>query len=202
MILGVLLTSCAQARIPTVADEAIESLVRSEAARIIAVSEDRERISDYHIFLSDFPRKDILGISAGDRRVYISHDLAKLASGRDSYLWMLRQTLAHEIAHETAGHAKRNAAAPLHRGALVRGISSVDVGLPWPVRFRNYSMESELEADAKGLAYWKKLGWDCRIWVRVLQGFQRQNYAGDAYHPTDKRLQQAQQLCELEQGGI
>ena len=201
IILGTLLTSCSLARIPTVADDAIESLVRIEAAQIIAVSEDRERIADYYIFLSDFPRKDILGMSIGDRRIYISHDLAKLAFRRDSYLWMLRQTLAHEIAHETAGHAKQNASTPLNRGTLMRGISSLDVGLPWGVRFRNYSMESELEADAKGLDYWKRLDWDCRIWVRVLQGFARQNYAGDVYHPTDKRLQQAQQACELEKVG-
>lgn len=195
-----LLTSCTQARIPTVEDDPIESLVRSEAARIIAVSEDRERIADYLIFLSDFPRKDILGMSTGDRRIYISHDLAKLASGRVSYLWMLRQTLAHEIAHEASGHAKRNAATPLQRRPLARGISSADVGLPWPVRFRSYSMESEMEADAKGLAYWTKLDWDCRIWVRILQGFQRQNYAGDVFHPTEMRLHQAQQLCEFERG--
>lgn len=202
MILGGLLTSCSQARIPTVADDAMELLVRSEAAQIIAVSEDRERISGYHIFLSDFPRKDILGMSIGDRRIYISHDLAKLASRRPSSLWLLRQTLAHEIAHETAGHAKQNASTPLNLGTLMRGISSVDVGLPWNVRFRNYSIESELEADSKGLDYWRKLGWDCRIWVRILQGFERQNYAGDIFHPTDKRLQRAQQVCELEKDGI
>jgi predicted Zn-dependent protease len=197
LILTVLLTSCSLHRIPTVADDAVEALVRREAAQIIAVSEDKDRISDYHIFLSDFPRKDILGMSIGNRRIYISHDLAKLASEKTSYLWLLRQTLAHEIAHETAEHAKRGASTPLNRGTLSRGISSGDVGLPWNVRFRNYSMESELEADMKGLGYWKELGWNCQIWVRILQAFERQDYAGDVFHPTDKRLQQARQMCDL-----
>jgi predicted Zn-dependent protease len=197
IILSVLLTSCSLNRIPTVVDDEIESLVRREAAQIIAVSEDKERISDYRIFLSDFPRKDILGMSIGNRRIYISHDLAKLAAERTAYLWLLRQTLAHEIAHETAEHAKRGASTPFNRGTFSRGVSSSDVGLPWNVRFRNYSMESELEADMKGLGYWKELGWNCHIWVRILQAFEQQDYAGDVFHPTDKRLQQARQACDL-----
>ena len=196
IILYLLVTSCsARVSIPTVSDDPVELLVRREAAQIVAVSEDKERFSDYQIFLSDFPRKDILGMSIGNRRIYISHELAKLASRRASHLWLLRQTLAHEIAHETAGHALQNGSTVFNRGALGGGISSIDVGLPWNVRFRNYSTDKELEADSKGLGYWEKLGWDCRIWVRILQNFENQNYAGDVFHPTDQRLQQAQRAC-------
>ena len=196
IILYLLVTSCsARVSIPTVSDDPVELLVRREAAQIVAVSEDKERFSDYQIFLSDFPRKDILGMSIGNRRIYISHELAKLASRRASHLWLLRQTLAHEIAHETAGHALQNGSTAFNRGALGGGISSIDVGLPWNVRFRNYSTDKELEADSKGLGYWEKLGWDCRIWVRILQNFETQKYAGDVFHPTDQRLQQAQRAC-------
>jgi predicted Zn-dependent protease len=190
------LAGCAtQAGIPTVTDDSIEVLVRNEAAQIIAVSEDKDRSSEYQIFLSDFPRKDVLGMSVGNHRIYIRYELAKLAARRAPYLWLLRQTLAHEIAHETAEHAKQSAAAPLNRGPFLRGVSSADVGLPWNVRFRNYSLEKELEADLKGMEYWQKLGWDCRIWVGILQNFEKQNYAGDVFHPTDRRLQQAQKAC-------
>lgn len=188
-----------QVSIPTVSDDSVELLVRNEAAQIVAVSEDKDRVSDYQIFLSDFPRKDILGMSIGNRRIYISHELAKRASRRSFHLWLLRQTLAHEIAHETAGHAKQNGSNSLNRSTLGGGVSSVDVGLPWNVRFRNYSTDKELEADSKGLGYWEKLGWDCRIWVRILQNFERQNYSGDVFHPTDKRLQQAQRVCLTEE---
>ena len=66
------------------------------------------------------------------------------------------------------------------------------------MRFYNYSTEKELEADLKGLAYWNKLGWDCRIWVRILENFQTQGYRGDIFHPTANRLQQAQNVCELQ----
>ncbi|MBM2803122.1 MAG: hypothetical protein HW419_1015 [Deltaproteobacteria bacterium] len=199
IIFYLVLTSCSlRVSIPTVSDDSVELLVRNEAAQIVAASEDKERVSDYQIFLSDFPRKDILGMSIGNRRIYISHELAKLASRRSFHLWLLRQTLAHEIAHETAGHAKETGSNSLNRSTLGGGVSSVDVGLPWIVRFRNYSTDKELEADLKGLGYWEKLGWDCRNWVRILQNFERQNYSGDVFHPTNKRLQQAQRVCLTE----
>jgi predicted Zn-dependent protease len=134
-------------------------------------------------------------MSFGNRRIYISYELAKLASRSSFHLWLLRQTLAHEIAHETAGHAKQTLSSWFNRGTLGNGVASSDVGLPWNVRLRNYSMDKELEADAKGLEYWKKVGWDCRIWVRILQNFETQNYAGDVFHPTQKRLRLAQGGC-------
>ena len=190
------MTSCStQVSIPTISDDPVHRLVINEAAQIVAVSEDKDRFSDYQIFLTDFPRKDILGMSIGDRRIYISYELAKLAASRSFHAWLLRQTLAHEIAHETAGHAEQARSASFNRATLAGGVSSVDVGLPRHVKFRNYSTDKELEADSIGLGYWKQLGWDCRVWVRILQNFERQNYAGDVFHPTDKRLQQAQGLC-------
>ena len=200
ILFGLLLNSCSmRASIPVVTDDAVELLVRNEAAQIIAVSEDKDRLSDYQIFLSDFPREDILGMSIGKRRIYISHKLAKLASKRVSYLWLLRQTLAHEIAHETAGHATQSGLTWFNRRTLGPGVSSVDVGLPQSVTLRNYSLDKELEADSKGLGYWERLGWDCHIWVRILEGFEKQNYAGDIFHPTDKRLQQARGICLREE---
>jgi predicted Zn-dependent protease len=196
LISYLLLASCAtQMNIPTVSDDPLERMVRDEAAQIVAVSEDRDRFAEYQIHLSNFPRKDILGMSVGNRRIYISYELAVLAYKRQSYLWLLRQTLAHEIAHETGHHALQGGATNLNQGTLTGGISSVDIGLPWSVRLRNYPADKELEADSKGLGYWQKLGWDCHIWVGILQNFEKQNYAGDIFHPTDKRLQQAQSLC-------
>ena len=191
----VFLSCSMQPNIPTVSDDPVERLVRDEAARIVAVSEDKDRLADYRIFLSDFPRKDILGMSIGSRRIYISHRLAKLAFRRSSYLWLLRQTLAHEIAHETAGHAQRNGVSGLNHFPSGRGMTAEDVGLPPSVSFRHYSVDKELEADLRGLSYWSKLQWDCQIWVGILEQFQRQNYFGDKFHPTDRRLQEAQRVC-------
>ena len=194
----VIFVSCStQAKIPTLSDDRLEHLLRTEAERIIAVSEDRDNISQYQFFLSDFPRQDLFGISIGNRQIYISYRLASVASTDSGQLWLLRQTVAHEIAHETAGHAKRKGIKQVNSGFFNFGGSGSDLGLPWYVRLYNYSADKELEADGIGLGYWTKLGWDCRIWVRILENFQKQNYIGDRFHPTDKRLQQAQSVCEL-----
>ena len=181
--------------IPTVADERVESLVRSEAAQIIAVTKDRENFSRYQFYLSDFPRKDILGLSTGNRRIYINYELAQLALKTARHRWLLRQTLAHEIAHELAGHVNQTGTTSFNRQALGRGVTGSDVGLPASIKFRSYSVENELEADLEGMKYWSRLHWDCRIWVRILQGFREQNYSGDVLHPTDKRLKQAIGAC-------
>ncbi len=189
-----LLISCSTTNIPVIADEPLEQLVRDEAGRIVGVTEDAGRFQRYHIFLSDFPRRDILGISVGHRRIYISYALAKLAANNAGYLWLLRQTLAHEIAHEIMGHANLKQVT-LNSSTAGRGVSGSDIGLPWTVRYRNYSTEIELQADLEGMKYWGKLHWDCRIWVRILKGFQKQNYVGDTLHPTDERLKQALSAC-------
>jgi len=161
------------------------------------VSEDRESFSKYQFFLSDFPRQDLLGMSVGNRRIYISYKLAARALTHTGYLWLLRQTIAHEIAHETAGHTKQKGLGWFTGGNFSFGASGQNVGLPWYVRLYNYPTEKELEADRVGLEYWKRLGWDCQIWVRILESFQSQQYWGDIYHPTDRRLQQALDVCEL-----
>mgnify|MGYP003575482957 FL=1 len=190
--------SCSiRAKIPTLTDDRLEQLIRSEAERIIAVSEDRDNFSQYKFFLSDFPRQDLFGMSIGNRQIYISYRLASIALTDPAQLWLLRQTVAHEIAHETAGHAKREGKKQENSGFFNLGAPGSDLGLPWYVRLYNYSTEKELEADGIGLGYWNKLGWDCRIWVRILENFQKQNYIGDRFHPTHERLQQAQNVCEL-----
>jgi hypothetical protein len=85
-----------------------------------------------------------------------------------------------------------------NRRTLAIGASGTELRLPWYVRFHNYSTDKEIEADLKGLAYWKKLGWDCRIWVHILEGFQHQGYTGDSFHPTERRLREARKVCEPE----
>ena len=188
--------SCSTAlHIPTVSDDGIENLIRHDAAQIVGVTADKENFSRYQFLLSDFPRKDILGLSIGSRVIYISHRLGQLALNSPRHRWLLRQTLAHEIAHELAGHADQSGTTSFNRPGLGRGVTGADVGLPARFRFRSYSVEKELEADLKGMEYWTQLQWDCRIWVRILEGFRKQNYSGDALHPTDERLKQALQSC-------
>ena len=192
---GAVMMSCSLSpKIPVVADESIERMVRDEADRILAVADPRAEFSHYRFQLSAFPRGDLLGLSIGRGRIYISYRLAQLALKNSYHRWMLRQTLAHEIAHELAGHANQRGAVA-NTSAAQGGITARHLGLAGLVQFQKYSVEKELQADFYGMSYWAKLGWDCTIWVNILREFQRQNYAGDSFHPTDRRLEQASVSC-------
>lgn len=180
--------------ISVVKDEPIDRLLREEAERILAVTEDATNSPKYQISLSDFPRADILGMSIGQRRIYISYKLGRGALHSRRYLWLLRQTLAHEIAHEIARHADYRQI-NFNRSSDENGMTSRDVGLPWYVIFQPYSLEKELQADLDGMEYWKSLQWDCSIWVQILEDFQRQKYSGDRSHPTHIRLHHASAAC-------
>ena len=189
------MTSCSlNPKIPVVADEPIERMVRDEAAKILAAADPRGEFSDYRFQLSAFPRRDLLGLSIGRGRIYINYQLAQLARKNSYHRWLLRQTLAHEIAHELAGHANHRGAVA-NTSAALPGITARHIGLAGPVQFENYSVEKELQADFYGMTYWAKLGWDCAIWVDILREFQRQNYVGDSFHPTGRRLDQALASC-------
>jgi hypothetical protein len=77
-------------------------------------------------------------------------------------------------------------------------ITGADLGLPLFVSFRNYSPAVELAADRKAIEYWKKIGWDCDIWVKLFRGFLDHGYIGDLDHPTKERLSQAIRICDSE----
>ena len=163
---------------------------------IVAVSEHRDRWAAYQFRLADFARQDILGLSIGKQRIFISYELSRLAYENSNYRWLLRHTLAHEIAHDVLG---RDPATIDHagdqRGGLANRITSRDLGLSSRVAFRPYSRSAELAADRRGMEYWQKLGWNCGHWVRLFVKFIAQGYEGDVDHPTRERLDQAIQIC-------
>lgn len=195
IVAGAVMMSCYMTpKIPVIADEPIERMVSDEAGRILAAADPRVEFSHYRFQLSAFPRRDLLGLSIGRGRIYISYKLAQLALKKSYYRWLLRQTLAHEIAHELAGHANQRGALA-NSSASQAGITARHLGLDGLVQFQNYSVEKELQADFYAMSYWATLGWDCAIWVDILREFQRQNYAGDVFHPTDRRLEQASISC-------
>jgi hypothetical protein len=195
LALTLILPSCSLVpSISVVKDEPIERMIRDEAERILSVTADATNTSQYIISLSDFPRADILGMSIGQRRIYISYKLGRRALYSRRHLWLLRQTLAHEIAHEIERHADYRQI-NFNRSSNEYSMTSRDVGLPWYVIFQPYSLEKELQADLDGIQYWKSLQWDCSIWVRILEDFERQNYPGDKNHPTHTRLKQAAAAC-------
>ena len=193
-----LLTACAPvlADLPTVADDKLERYVTAIGLEIVAVSEHRERSANYRFKLVDFARRDILGLSTGRQKIFVSYELSRLAYENDHYRWLLRHTLAHEIAHDVLG----GDIGPADKGGyetrgLANRITSRDLGLSDQVKFRHYSRWAELTADRKGMEYWRKLGWNCAHWVRLFINFTAQGYAGDVDHPTKDRLDQSMQIC-------
>lgn len=192
-----LLSACsATLGIPTVVDDKLESYVSQIGLEIVAVSEHRDRRANYQFRLADFARRDILGLSIGKQQIFISYELSRRAYHNSDYRWLLRHTLAHEIAHDVLG---RDPAAGEERGdrkiGLANRITGRDLGLPSRIKFLPYSRTAELAADRRAMEYWQKLGWHCRHWVRLFLDFTQQGYEGDVDHPTKERLNQAIQVC-------
>jgi predicted Zn-dependent protease len=192
------LFSCAPLsfRIPAVTDDTLERFMNREAVEILKVSDNADKIPMYRFRLANFPRKDVLGLSVGKHRIFVSYELARLAYRNEHHRWLFRHTLAHEIAHDVmGGDIVNDEPIPRPNLGFAKRINGRDLGLSGMVSFRPYSSSTELQADRKGMEYWRKLGWDCRHWVRIFQNFVKQGYHGDVDHPTVDRLNQALNLC-------
>jgi hypothetical protein len=75
-----LLSSCTTSFVmPAVRDERLEHFVAQEAAKILEVSESAQQESLYKFRLVKFPREDILGVSVGSQRIFMSYELTRLA---------------------------------------------------------------------------------------------------------------------------
>jgi hypothetical protein len=182
---------------PTVTDERLEAFMFDEASKLLKVTENAHNTTLYKFFLANFPREDILGLSIGEHRIFISYELTRRAYEHNGYLWLFRHTLAHEIAHDVLGHSKNERASNINTVSRSPGIiEGRDLGLPPFISLRNYSLASELAADRKAIEYWQKIGWDCRILIELFREFLDQGYTGDPSHPTEKRLTQASSLCD------
>jgi predicted Zn-dependent protease len=182
--------------IPTVRDDRVEQFVSAMGHEIVAVSEHRDRAAQFRFRLAEFARRDILGLSTGKQRIFISYELARLAMNSNQHRWLLRHTLAHEIAHDVlGGDVAAPAASSDGSGVLANRITGSDLGLSSQVRFRPYSRWAELAADRRGMEYWQRLGWDCENWVKLFRGFVARGYTGDDDHPTKERLDQATEVC-------
>lgn len=186
--------------VPIVHDDSVEEVVSAIGREIVAVSEHRDHAARFRFRLADFARRDILGLSNGKQRIFISYELARLALSSSHHRWLLRHTLAHEIAHDVLGGDIMAPAGASEVGpGMANRITSGDLGLSSQVKFRPYSRWAELAADRRAMEYWQRLGWDCRNWVKLFVGFMERGYTGDPDHPTKERLEQAIEVCSEQQ---
>lgn len=202
IVLLLSLCSCASLPalfLPTITDERLEAFIAEEAQQILRVSGNAHKATLYKFYLARFPREDILGLSSGEHRIFISYELTRLAREKTGYLWLFRHTLAHEIAHDALEHGKNKEVVSLNAVRQFHDrITARDLGLPLSISFRNYSPAVELAADQTAMEYWKEIGWDCGIWIKLFRGFLDQGYIGDLDHPTKERLSQAIRICDSE----
>ncbi len=205
------LSSCATAklpRIPTYQDSHVQDFVNIEARRILAVTPNANQVNSYRFLLAD--GKEWGGMSVGNHVIYIDYNTARAALEGGNGLEQLRITLAHEIGHDVAGHMANqkaivnsaNIAQLIGKGmSYVPGViglagSAISFISGWGglATKHLYLRSAELEADRLGIEYWKRLGWDCRLWVyRFEHGLEAG--IGDFHHPGGVRLRQAADLC-------
>lgn len=220
IFVGLLLSSCAALGLPAniarVADEEVEYFVRAEARKILSVTENANKADLYQFHLASLRNGEVGGLdstgqSVGNYQIYIDDEWARRALRDGGYPHALRMTLAREIAHDIAGDALNQRAlartfllgraigqgvsfVPGPAGAAGR-ITSTVFGLIGYVTADIYNRSADLEADRKAIEYWKRLGWDCRVWVHMFNSDLDSNET-EAYHdPTEEHLEQAMELC-------
>ena len=155
--------------ITVIDDVKVQAFVAVEGRKILAVTKNRNKAKDYRFYLAEFKGRPWAGMASGNHIIYIRYKDARnahLNRNRQSYLPVLRQILAHEIAHDILRHPN----------------------------YRSYSSAQELAADRLGIILWKRLGWDCSFWVRVYENMKERGIT-DTLHRTDLQLLQAKNLC-------
>ena len=143
--------------------------------------------------------------------IYIDDEWARQALKDGGNPHALRMTLAREIAHDIGGDAPNQrvmARAFLLGRAIGQGVSFVPgpagvagritsavFGLIGYATADIYNRSANLEADRKAIEYWKRLGWDCRVWIHMFNGDLDSNETETLRYPTEEHLEQAMELC-------
>jgi len=220
VLAALFLSSCAalglSANIPRVADEEVEQFVRAEARRILSVTENADKADLYQIHLANLRSGEASGLgstgqSVGDHQIYIDGQWARQALKDGGNPHALRMTLAREIARDINGDAPNQRA--ITRTFLLGRLIGQGVSLvPGPAGVAGrvtsalfslagyatadiYNRSAALEADRKAIEYWKRLGWDCRVWIHMFHGDLDSNDTEALSGPAEEHLEQAVELC-------
>ena len=214
------LSSCAAlglpVDIPRIADEEVEYFVRVEGRKILSVTENANKADLYEFHLASLRNGEVSGLSStgqsvGDHQIYIDDEWARKALRDGGNPYALRMTLAREIAHDIGGDALNQLA--ITRGFLLgraigQGVSFVPgpagvagritstvFGLIGYVTADIYNRSADLEADRKAIEYWRRLGWDCRVWIHMFYSDIDSSETEALHNPTEEHLEQAMKLC-------
>src|SRR5262245_13353610 len=143
----------------------VRTFVEREFLQIIVVTESPEWRPTVTL---EHIGRGWVGATYGAWDIRIEPLLVERGMANEAGLWALRRTIAHEIGHAMSGH-----------------------------RFTTTARQQakELEADAKGIEYFKRLGWSCQLWVDAFARGLELGYNIDAEHDSKARYDQAQRLC-------
>jgi hypothetical protein len=150
---------------PRDTDPKLRAFIEREFLQIIVVTESPEWRPTVTL---EHIGQGWTGVTYGLWDIRIELSLVQRAMTNEAALWALRRTIAHEIGHAMLGH-----------------------------RFTTAAMQQgkELGADAKGIEYFKRLGWSCKLWIDNFARGLKRGYDTDAEHDTKARYDQAQRLC-------
>ena len=150
---------------PRDTDPKIRAFIEREFLQIIVVTEWPEWRPTVTL---EHIGRGWVGATYGAWDIRIEPSLVQTAMTNEAALWALRRTIAHEIGHAMSGH-----------------------------RFTTAAMQQvkELEADAKGIEYFKRLGWSCKLWVDNFARGLKRDFNIDAEHDSKARYDQALRLC-------
>jgi hypothetical protein len=150
---------------PRDTDPKLRTFIEREFLQIIVVTESPEWRPTVTL---EHIGRGWTGVSYGPWDIRIETSLVQTAMTNEAALWALRRTIAHEVGHAMSGH-----------------------------RFTTATMQQgkELEADAKGIEYFRRLGWSCSLWVDNFARSLKRGYNIDAEHDSKARYDQAQRLC-------
>jgi len=215
-------TSTETPDIERIVDDKVQAFVNNEAMTILSVSRNADRKDFYKFLLGNFENSyevygpEFFGLkysrSVGHHVIYINYDLARTALTNALKKTRLRIELAHQIAHDNAGHNIIEQLRKIYVNKYVMGtlVSAGFIGLgviTIPFQAINDAYGSNLlhewrnmetEADRLGIEYWKLIGWECMPWVRLHEEpIENWLSKGNEYIPPDleRKLREIGDFC-------
>ena len=150
---------------PKSLDNELKVFVEHEFSQVLAVTEHPNY--DISVTVENFSFNSSSAMTTVRGDITIKPAVVANAMKSKAALWSLRITIAHELGHIMAGHRFTTAAR---------------------------QQKNELDADRRGMEYFKRLGWPCKVWVERRRRAAEQGNV-DSEHDRKATYDQTLQVC-------
>lgn len=178
-------------------------------ALVAGIGADLARVASPPNYPYDFRvlgTEEVNAVAFPGGRIYMYSGLAaKLGRDRDMVAWVLGHETAHVALHHTAKRIEKQVGAQMLTEVLLgKGDSARVASLVGDLVLRDYGRKDELRADAQGLMYAQKAGYDPTAAIAVVKVFQSLGSEKDPNrlellfmtHPGDNtRIDQIKSVC-------